>query len=254
MDACWLVLRRRTDATRAGNLASHASARILATLHRSPYGVRDAAGGRRDVATRRGVEPRFCCRLLPSRPHASSRWLLGSGVCTRLRSAVSIRRSTFICNTFVVLKSSGACEFAWMDRMGRDLWVVFGWFGSRESVGWLISWFRPRPPSAPVPLTLALSRGGERGCKWMGLLSGKCGLVFGLARHLPSPGIPRSLRSRPFRPTKGATVVWRGAEIGVLAVWLAGRPQGIAPTICGVLVIRYSTQPSVACRVLCLLC
>ena len=38
-----------------------------------------------------------------------------------------------------------------------------------------------------------------------------CGLAggFGCCGSLSSPGIPRSLRSRLFRRTKGAIVVWR---------------------------------------------
>ena len=46
-------------------------------------------------------------------------------------------------------------------------------------------------------------------------------LLIGWWEPRPAPGIPRSLRSRPFSPTKGAHV---------LVVWLAGRPRGFAPT------------------------
>ncbi len=51
------------------------------------------------------------------------------------------------------------------------------------------------------------------------------------SKPAPSPRIPRSLRSRPFRPTKGAVRQF-GGVVGRegMAVGLVGRPRGFAPT------------------------
>ncbi len=78
--------------------------------------------------------------------------------------------------------------------------------------------------------------GGEG---YVGVMLGLCcvdGWVGGLVgRPLAAPAIPRSLRSRPFRPAKGASGFWlvrfwrmlevlavMGLVMGLVMVWLVG--------------------------------
>ena len=49
-----------------------------------------------------------------------------------------------------------------------------------------------------------------------------CGVLVG--RHPAAPGIPRSLRSRPFRATKGAVVADEGVALMGRLGGLVGRP------------------------------
>ena len=65
---------------------------------------------------------------------------------------------------------------------------------------------------------------GGVGCRGLGS-------VFGV-RCPAAPGIPRSLRSRPFRPTKGALVAHEGGAAvkgGVRLVGVAPRHPGHIP-------------------------
>ena len=48
-----------------------------------------------------------------------------------------------------------------------------------ERVGLLFGWQRPGPLAAPIPLTLALSHGGERGLLVEGYVVGEVGLLLG---------------------------------------------------------------------------
>ena len=93
----WLALRRGTDASRSGNLASHASARTLPALRRTSDPPRDAAGGREDAAARHGLSPCSSCRfcLLSSRMSPCGRLGRGSAhVCAALWCAGRETRGT----------------------------------------------------------------------------------------------------------------------------------------------------------------